>query len=56
MIIGIEDGVSTSVNFNFRAWYEVEIRLNDDPRQKETIDGIIWRRRNKCNLQIRYYF
>ena len=48
MIIWIEDGVSTSINFNFRAWYEVEIRLNDDPRQKETIDGIIWLRRKKC--------
>ena len=48
MIIWIEDGVSTSINFNFRAWYDVEIRLNDDPRQKETIDGIIWLRRKKC--------
>ena len=56
MIIRIEDGVSTSINFNFHAWYEFEIRLSDDPRQKETIDGIIWLRRKKCNLLIRYYF
>ena len=41
MIIRIEDGVSTSINVNFDAWYEVEITLSDDPRQKETIDGII---------------
>ena len=48
--------VSTSINFNFHAWYEFEIRFSDDPRQKETIDGIIWLRRKKCNLLIRYYF
>ena len=56
MIIWIGDGVCTSINFNFHGWYEVEIRLSDNPRQKETIDGIIWLRRKKCNLQIRYYF
>ena len=57
MIIRIEDGVSTSINVNFDAWYEVEITLSDDPRQKETIDGIIWLKRKKvCNLQIRHYF
>ena len=48
MIIRIEDRVSTSINFNFHTWYEVEIRLSDDPRQKEAIDGIIWLRRKKC--------
>ena len=48
MIIRIEDRVSTSINFNFHTWYEVEIRLSDDPRQKGTIDGIIWLRRKKC--------
>ena len=45
MIIWIEDGVSTSINFNFHTWYEVEIKLNDDPRQKKTIDGIVWLKR-----------
>ena len=48
MIIWIEDGVYTSINFNFRAWYEVEIKLSENPWQKETIDGIIWPRRKKC--------
>ena len=48
MIIRIRDGICTSINFNFCAWYEVEIRLSDNPRQKETVDGIIWLRRKKC--------
>ena len=48
MIIRIRDGICTSINFNFCAWYEVEIRLSDNPRQKETEDGIIWLRRKKC--------
>ena len=42
------DGVCTSINFNFCAWYEVEIRFGDNPRQKETINDIIWFRRRKC--------
>ena len=42
------DEVCTSINFNIRVWYEVEISLSDNPRQKETIDGIIWLRRKKC--------
>ena len=51
------DGVCTSINFNFRAWYEVEIRFSDNPRQKQTIDDIILDQENKvCNLQIRYHF
>ena len=48
MIIQRVDGVCTSINFNFHAWYEVEIRFSDNPRQKETIDDIIWLRRKKC--------
>ena len=48
MIIRIEDRVSTSIKFNIHTLYEVEIRLSDDPRQKGTIDGIIWLRRKKC--------
>ena len=48
MIIQIGDGVCTSISFNFHAWYEVEIRFSDNPRQKETIDDIIWLRRKKC--------
>ena len=48
MIIQTEDGVSTSINFNFRAWYEIEIRLCDNPQQKETINGIIWLKSKKC--------
>ena len=48
MIIRIEDEVSTSINFNFRTWYEVEIRLSENPRQKGIIDGIIWLRRKMC--------
>ena len=48
MVIRIGDGVCTSINFNLRAWYEVEIRVSDNPQQKETIDGIIWLRRKKC--------
>ena len=35
----------SSIHFHKFNWYEVEIRLSDDPRQKETIDGIIWLRR-----------
>ena len=27
------DEVGTSINFNFSAWYEVEIRFSDNPRQ-----------------------
>ena len=50
MIIRIEDGVSTSISFNFRECYEAEIRLSDDPWQKETIDGIIWLKRKKCAI------
>ena len=51
------DGVCTSINFNFRAWYEVEIRFSDNPRQKQAIDDIILDQENKvCNLQIRYHF
>ena len=42
------DGVCTSLNFNFRTWYEVEIRFSDNPGQKQTIDDIIWLRRIKC--------
>ena len=48
MIIQIEDGVSTSINFNFRAWYEIEIRLSDNPQQNETLNGIIWLKSKKC--------
>ena len=40
--------VCTSMNFNFRAWYQVEIRFRDNPQQKETIEGIIWLRRKEC--------
>ena len=50
------DEVCTSINFNFYAWYEVEIRFSDNPREKETIDGIIWLRKKVCNLKIRYHF
>ena len=51
------DGVCTLINFIFRAWYKVEIRFSDKPRQNETIDDIILAQENKvCNLQIRYYF
>ena len=50
------DGVCISISFNFRAWYRVEIRFSDNPRQKNTIDDIIWLRRKKSNLQIRYHF
>ena len=44
------DEVCTSINFNIRAWYEVDISLSDNPRQKEmhTIDGIFWLRRKNC--------
>ena len=31
----------------FRAWYEVEIRFSGNPRQKETIDGIMQAQENK---------
>ena len=48
MIIRIGDGVCTSINFNFHAWYESEIRFSDNLQQKQTIDGIIWLRRKKC--------
>ena len=48
MIIGRGDGVCTSINFNFCAWYEVEIRFSANPRQKDTLDQIIWFRRKKC--------
>ena len=41
-------GVCTSISFNLHAWYRVEIRLSDNPRQKDTIGDIIWRRRKKC--------
>ena len=37
------DGVCTSIGFC--TWEEVEIRFSDNPRQKETIDDIIWLRR-----------
>ena len=50
------DGVCTSISFSFRDWYRVEIRFSDNPRQKDTIGDIIWRRRKNCNLQIRYLF
>ena len=51
------DGVCTSMNFNFRAWYEVEISFSDNTRQKEMIDEIILAQEKKvCNLQIRYHF
>ena len=47
------DEVGTSINFNFSAWYEVEIRFSDNPRQGD----IILAQENKaCNLQIRYHF
>ena len=36
------DGVCTSINFNFCAWYEVEIRVSDNLQEKETIDDMIW--------------
>ena len=42
------DGVCTSINFNFRSWYKVQIRFSDNSLQKETIDDIIWLRRKKC--------
>ena len=42
------DGVCVSISFNLHTWYEVEIRFSDNPRQKETIDDIIWLRRKKC--------
>ena len=42
------DGVCISISFNFCAWYRVEIRFSDNPRQKNTIDHIIWFRRKKC--------
>ena len=29
-------------------WYRVEIRFCNNPRQKDTIDDIIWLRRKKC--------
>ena len=41
------DGVCTSINFNFRTWYNVETRFSDNPQQKETIDDIIWLWRKK---------
>ena len=51
------DGVCTSINLNFRAWYEVEIRFLDNTQQKENIDEIILAQENKvCDLQIRYHF
>ena len=51
------DGVCTSMNINFRAWYEVEIRFSDNTRQKEIIDEIIFAQEKKvCNLQIKYHF
>ena len=46
------DGVCTSINFHFRAWYEVEIRFSDNYWQKETIDDIFWLRRKKCVIYI----
>ena len=42
------DRVCTSINFNFPALYEVEIRFSDNPQQNETIDSIIWLMRKKC--------
>ena len=36
------DGIFTWINFNFRSWYEVEIKFSDNPRWKVTIDDIIW--------------
>ena len=42
------DRVCTSINFNFRALYEVEIRFSDNPQQNETIGSIIWLMRKKC--------
>ena len=41
-------GVCTSISFNFHIWYRVKIRFSDNPRQKDTICDIIWRRRKKC--------
>ena len=47
-----EEGVCTSLNFNFREWFEL-----DNHRQMETIDDIILVQNNKVyNLQIRYHF
>ena len=44
------DGVCTSISFNFHAWYRVEIRFSDYPRQKDRLDGIIWLKRKKCAI------
>ena len=50
-------GVCTTINFNFCAWYQVEIRFIDNPGQKETIDDIILTEENKVfNLLIRCYY
>ena len=50
-------GESTSLNYNFHAWYEFVIRFSDNPRQKGTIDGIVLTQENKVrSLQIRYHF
>ena len=46
----------TPINFNFCTWYKVEIRFSDNTQQKETIEDIIWPRRKKCHLHIRYHF
>ena len=42
------DEVCTSRSFNFHAWYRIEIRFSENPRQKDKIGDIIWRRRKKC--------
>ena len=47
-MVGIGDGVCTSIYFNFRAWYEIEIRFSDNLRQKETVGDITWLGRIKC--------
>ena len=44
------DLVCTSISFHFRARCRVKIRFCDNPRQKETIDSIIWIRRKKCGI------
>ena len=41
------DGVCTSINFNFRTWYEVEITFSDNPKKKETIHVIILAQENQ---------
>ena len=41
------DGVCISINLNFWAWHEVEIRSSDNPWLKEAIDDIILAQENK---------